>query len=93
MVARLAFSVSTLVVPDILIVDEILSVGDIDFQKKSYQRMLELMGSGTTVVYVSHNIESLQNLCSRVLWLEHGKIKQIGDAKEICSNYQNNKEE
>ena len=67
MVARLAFSVSTLVVPDILIVDEILSVGDIDFQKKSYQRMLELMGSGTTVVYVSHNIESLQNLCSRVL--------------------------
>ena len=92
MVARLAFSVSTLVVPDILIVDEILSVGDIDFQKKSYQRMLELMGSGTTVVYVSHNIESLQNLCSRVLWLEHGKIKQIGDAKEICSNYQNNKE-
>ena len=66
MVARLAFSVSTLVVPDILIVDEILSVGDIDFQKKSYQRMLELMGSGTTVVYVSHNIESLQNLCSRV---------------------------
>ncbi len=93
MVARLAFSVSTLVVPDILIVDEILSVGDIDFQKKSYQRMLELMGSGTTVVYVSHNIESLQNLCSRVLWLEHGKMKQIGDAKEVCSNYKNNKEE
>lgn len=93
MVARLAFSVSTLVVPDILIVDEILSVGDMDFQKKSYQRMLELMGSGTTVVYVSHDMESIRNLCSRVLWLEHGKVKQIGNAKEVCSNYQNNKKE
>ena len=87
MVARLAFSVSTLVVPDVLIVDEILSVGDMDFQKKSYQRMMELMNGGSTVIYVSHDIESLREMCNRVLWIEHGKMQQIGSAEEVCNSY------
>lgn len=87
MVARLAFAVSTIVVPDVLIIDEILSVGDLAFQKKSYKRMMELMNSGTTVVYVSHNIESVKEMCQRVAWLEKGKIKAIGNAEEICDTF------
>lgn len=87
MVARLAFSVSTLVVPDILIVDEVLSVGDIDFQKKSYARMMELMKSGTTVVYVSHDINSMRELCTRVTWLEKGRVRMEGNAEDVCNAY------
>lgn len=87
MVARLAFSISTIVVPDVLIIDEILSVGDLAFQKKSYKRMMELMDSGTTVVYVSHNIESVKEMCQRVAWLEKGRIKAIGSAEEICDAF------
>lgn len=87
MVARLAFSVSTIVKPDILIVDEILSVGDTAFQKKSYKRMMELMKGGSTVIYVSHDIDSLRAMCNRVIWLDKGKVKMIGDAKEICDCY------
>lgn len=87
MVARLAFAVSTIVVPDVLIIDEILSVGDLAFQRKSYKRMMELMNSGTTVVYVSHNIESVKEMCQRVAWLEKGKIKAIGNAEEICDAF------
>lgn len=87
MVARLAFSISTIVIPDVLIVDEILSVGDISFQKKSLNRMMELMNGGTTVVYVSHNINSLIEMCSRIMWLEKGKIVKIGSAKEVGNEY------
>ncbi len=87
MVARLAFAVSTIVIPDVLIVDEILSVGDIAFQKKSTKRMEELMAGGTTVVYVSHDIDSLEEMCSRVMWLEKGKVRHIGDSKEVCEMY------
>jgi ABC-2 type transport system ATP-binding protein len=84
MVARLAFSVSTIVKPDILIIDEILSVGDMAFQKKSYKRMMELMQGGSTVLYVSHDIGSLRAMCNRVIWLDKGSVKMIGDAKEVC---------
>lgn len=87
MVARLAFSVSTIVVPDILILDEVLSVGDIQFKKKSYQRMIKLMSGGATVLYVSHEIESIKKLCSRVLWLDKGKVKMIGDADDVCQKF------
>ncbi len=90
MVARLAFAISTIVIPDVLIVDEILSVGDMAFQKKSYARMVELMNSGTTVVYVSHDVRTLGELCNRILWLEKGKIKMIGEAKDICNKYIDN---
>ncbi|CAG9704358.1 Teichoic acid export ATP-binding protein TagH [Clostridium neonatale] len=87
MVARLAFSVSTIVIPDILIVDEILAVGDLSFQKKSYKRMKELMSGGSTVIYVSHDVKTLSEMCDRVIWLDKGKIKMSGKAKEICDAF------
>ncbi len=87
MVARLAFSISTIVVPDVLIVDEILSVGDMSFQKRSYERMVELMKSGTTVIYVSHDVITLSEMCSKVMWLDKGKIKMIGDARAVCEKF------
>lgn len=87
MVARLAFSVSTIVKPDILIVDEILSVGDMSFQEKSYKRMVELMNGGSTVIYVSHDVNSLAEMCDRVLWLDKGTIKMIGNAKDVCESF------
>lgn len=70
MLARLAFSIATVVNPDILIVDEILSVGDVAFQEKSKKRMLHLMGGGTTVLFVSHSIEQIREMCDRAIWLE-----------------------
>lgn len=89
MIARLAFSIATIVDPEILIVDEILSVGDIAFQQKSENKMKSMITGGTTVLFVSHSIEQIKNLCNRVIWLEHGKIKKIGPAKEICEEYYN----
>ena len=88
MVARLAFSVATVVRPDILIVDEVLSVGDADFQAKSKQRMLELMGGGTTVLFVSHSLEQIREMCDRVLWIEHGEMKMLGGAQSVCDAYE-----
>lgn len=87
MLARLAFSVATVVEPEILIVDEILSVGDAAFQEKSKKRMLELMGGGTTVLFVSHSIDQIREMCSRVIWLEHGAIKMLKEAGEVCDAY------
>ena len=87
MLARLAFSIASVVNPEILIVDEILAVGDEDFQKKSRKRMNELMGGGTTVLFVSHNLNQIREMCNRVIWLEQGQIKMIGDTKEVCDNY------
>lgn len=87
MLARLAFSIATVVQPEILIVDEILSVGDAQFQEKSKRRMMELMGGGTTVLFVSHSIGQIQEMCSRVVWLEEGKTKMIGSAEKVCDAY------
>ena len=87
MVAKLAFSISTIVDPEILIVDEILSVGDIKFQEKSKNKMMDLIKGGTTVLYVSHSIESIKELCDKVVWLDHGSVVKIGPAKELCSQY------
>ncbi len=87
MVARLAFSIATIVDPEILIVDEILSVGDIAFQQKSENKMKSMIGGGTTVLFVSHSIEQIKNLCNRVVWLEHGKVREIGPAEEMCEKY------
>lgn len=89
MVARLAFSVSTIVVPDILIVDEILSVGDMGFQQKSYDKMKSLIESGTTVIYVSHDVHGMQDMCDRVLWLDKGQINMIGNSSEVCESFIN----
>ena len=87
MTAKLAFSIATIVNPEILIVDEILSVGDIKFQEKSKNKMLEMIKGGTTVLYVSHSLESIKELCDKVVWIEHGKMIKMGDAKEICEEY------
>lgn len=87
MVMRLAFSIATVVRPDILIVDEILAVGDAEFQEKSKKRMLELMGGGTTVLFVSHSLPQIREMCNKAIWLEHGKIIMAGDTASVCDAY------
>jgi homopolymeric O-antigen transport system ATP-binding protein len=87
MVARLAFAIATLVDPEILLVDEILSVGDVRFQEKSEAKMRSMMDGGATVVFVSHNITKVQEICDKVLWLESGCARMIGTAKEVCAAF------
>ena len=87
MMMRLAFSVATLVNPEILIVDEILAVGDERFQKRSFERMMQLMQSGATVLMVSHNLDQIRSMCSRVIWLDHGNVRMNGETQEICDAY------
>ena len=88
MVMRLAFSVATMVNPDILIVDEILAVGDAAFQAKSKARMTELMQGGTTVLFVSHDLGQIREMCDRAIWLEHGEMKMQGEVNAVCDAYQ-----
>lgn len=87
MTAKLAFSIATIVNPEILIVDEILSVGDIKFQEKSKSKMMEMIEGGTTVLYVSHSLESIKELCNKVVWIEHGKMIKMGPTDEVCNDY------
>ena len=87
MTAKLAFSIATVVDPEILIVDEILSVGDIKFQEKSKNKMMEMIKGGTTVLYVSHSIETIKELCTKVVWLDHGVVQEIGKPKKVCDDY------
>ncbi len=87
MIARLGFAIATLVKPDILIVDEILSVGDFLFQQKCEKRISELMNGGTTVLIVSHSIEQIERLCTRVVWLENGVVKMDGETEDVCQKY------
>lgn len=89
MLSRLAFSVATVVEPEVLIVDEVLAVGDADFQKKSMKRMMELMGGGTTVLFVSHNLEQIKKMCTRVVWLDHGRLVEEGSSGAVCADYCN----
>lgn len=88
MLARLAFSVACVVEPEILIVDEILSVGDADFQEKSRARMMELMAGGTTVFFVSHSLEQIRKMCNKVLWIERGFVQEFGKTNTICNHYE-----
>lgn len=88
MYARLGFSIATMVEPDILIVDEILGVGDFKFQEKCSKRIKELMEGDTTVIMVSHSKELITTFCDRAAWLEHGRIVEVGGAIEICDKYQ-----
>lgn len=88
MMMRLAFSVATVVNPQILIVDEILAVGDESFQAKSRARMKQLMSGGTTVLFVSHNLSQIREMCDRVIWLDHGHVKDIGACDRICDRYE-----
>lgn len=87
MVARLGFAIATAVMPDILIVDEILSVGDFLFQEKCEKRIKKMMDAGATVLIVSHSIEQIERLCTHVLWLEKGHMKMIGEAQKVCDAY------
>lgn len=89
MFARLAFSVAISIEPEILIVDEALSVGDVFFQNKCYRKFEELRAKGITVLFVSHDIGTIKQLCSRVLWIEHGKQMMVGDSVEVCNQYLN----
>lgn len=87
MVSRLAFAIATIGIPDILIVDEVLSVGDFRFQEKCEQRIQNMLDKGTTILFVSHSIDQVQKICNKIVWLEHGNMKCFGNAKEICDEY------
>ena len=87
MVARLGFSIATSNIPDILIVDEILGVGDFKFQKKCEERMGKIIDHGATIVFVSHSIEQVQQVCSRAIWLEKGRLVMDGPVEEVCNKY------
>jgi len=88
MQSRLGFAVATAWQPDILILDEVLSVGDVAFQEKCIERMAKFRDSGATVLMVSHSIIQVREICQRVLWLDHGKIQKLGPTEEICDSYQ-----
>ncbi len=90
MVARLAFSVATIMKPDILICDEILSVGDFLFREKCQRRMRDLMDGGTTVLLVSHEIEQIEKMCNKAAWLSHGRLMAQGDCIGVCNDYKEN---
>lgn len=87
MVARIGFAIATAVAPDLLIVDEVLSVGDFMFQQKCESRIKEMIDQGTTVLIVSHSHDQIKRLCNRAMWIEKSKLMMIGDATEVCDAY------
>lgn len=87
MVMRLAFAIATIGTPDILICDEVLAVGDFRFQQKCYKRIQAMLDKGTTLLFVSHNIEQVEELCNKVVWLEKGHVKMFGNTKDIIDIY------
>lgn len=90
--ARLGFSIATCVRADILVVDEILAVGDFKFQQKCKKRMKDLMSGGTTLLFVSHSEEQVKELCPRSIWLDHGKLMADGETEVVYEMYRNNME-
>ena len=88
MKARLGFAIATIVEPDMLILDEVLSVGDAKFKKKSEDRLMQLMEKGVTVLFVSHNTEQVQRICNKALILEKGKIISYGGVEEVSNEYE-----
>ncbi len=87
MCVRLAFSIATAIEPEILLVDEVLGVGDMAFQEKAQQRMQEMMSRARLIVIVSHELESLARLCDRAVWMDHGHVKQVGPVADIIAAY------
>ena len=87
MLAKLGFSIATAVNPDILIIDEILGVGDVNFQKKSADKMKSLMDGGTTVLLVSHSIPQIRELCEKAVCIDNGKLREIGEVNKVCNHY------
>ena len=88
MLARLGFSIATIVDADILIIDEILSVGDYQFQNKCKKRIREMMDRNTTVLFVSHSIEQVKEICNKAIWIDRGHVRMIGEAEEGCDAYE-----
>jgi len=88
MKSKLAFSIASRINPDILVLDEVLSVGDMGFKKKSENRMRELMSGGTTTILVSHSMGQIREMCTQVVWLEKGEMRGIGDTKYMCDEYE-----
>lgn len=88
MKSRLAFSIACLVKSDILIIDEVLSVGDGAFRKKSEIKMLEIINSGVTTILVSHSLDQIRRMCNKVLWMDRGKQIAFGETKEVCDRYE-----
>ena len=86
--ARMAFSVATVVMPEILIVDEVLAVGDAAFQRKCENRIQEMLKSATTLLLVSHNKSMVEKLCEKAIWLRKGEVVMTGSAKEVCAAYE-----
>ncbi len=87
MLLRLGFAVATAFRPDILLVDEIIAVGDVSFRQKCLERMETFLSEGTTIILVSHNLETIRRLCHRVIWLDHGRIRMMGDPPEVVQAY------
>ena len=87
MLSKLAFSIATAVNPDILIIDEVLGVGDVNFQKKSRDKMKSLMDGKTTVLLVSHSIPQIRELCDKAIWIDNGKLREIGEVNKVCDHY------
>ena len=87
MVSRLGFSIATIGTPDILIVDEVLSVGDFRFQEKCQNRIKRMLDAGTTLLFVSHSIQQVEELCNKVVWLDKGVVKMFGESKNIAEIY------
>ena len=88
MLSKLGFSIATIVDPDILILDEVLGVGDITFRKKSKEKLQSLMESNTTVLLVSHSIKEIRNICDKAIWIDKGKVLDIGEVNSICDKYE-----
>ena len=89
MQARIGFAIATMVRPDILIVDEVLAVGDFKFQQKCQERMQEMLDGGTTLILVSHNIDDIKRLCDHAVWIDHGNLVEAGEVNEVCDKYMN----
>jgi ABC-type polysaccharide/polyol phosphate transport system ATPase subunit len=88
MMTRLGFSVATATVPEVLIVDEVLSVGDIAFQEKSSERIRQFSRQGATILLVSHGMSSVRSMCDRAAWLSHGEVRAAGDAGDVVSQFE-----
>lgn len=88
MVSRLGFAIATIGTPDILIVDEVLSVGDFHFQEKCEKRIQDMLDTGTTILFVSHSIQQVRKICNKIAWLEKGRLKCFGKTEDICEEYE-----
>ena len=88
MIARLGFSIATTVRADILIVDEVLAVGDFRFQQKCHRRLEQMMAEGTTLLFVSHSTQQVRQLCKKAVWLKKGRVVDYGEANQVCDRYE-----